>query len=484
MEETRIYIENLFSGKGIAIPDNLRSVFNEFTLEAENVKCVSQIQSNQNYLMNKWKIRARIDEIKAVPFKIPNGTENKQYSAIIDYDGLGLSDLSTKDFKGLEDIGLRYNFETGIIEGIPSKKGDFKITFIFNVVGEDLGTEAHERLVTFVVNPDPKTLWKNIPSDRNSLYWKEDDCFQFGELGEKKIVVASNRGRSHENNGTFRDDDFAFKYFNKSGWSIVALSDGAGSSSLSRKGSNLSCESVISFFEDKGDISKILELEEKLLQYAESNAEEHWKEVEILAKQNLYKATVFVHNELKTLAEDTFKKHPELFDNPKAKGVMDYFHSTLIFACFKKYDFGYFILTFGVGDCPIAIVNKEINHAEMLNWLDVGEFGGGTRFITQAEIFHSSERPMASRFNVKLIKDFSYMFLMTDGIYDPKFVVEANLEKTDKWLEFIEDLKGKNEDKKSIDFENPSAETAEQLSSWMDFWSQGNHDDRTLAIVF
>lgn len=218
--------------------------------------------------------------------------------------------------------------------------------------------------------------------------------------------------------------------------------------------------------------------------YAENKSDEHWRDVEVLAKQNLYKATVFVHNELKNLADNTFKDNPYLFDNPKSKSLLDYFHSTLIFTCFKKFEFGYLILTFGVGDCPIAIVNKNSTHSEMLNWLDVGEFGGGTRFITQTDIFHSIERPMASRFNVKLVDDFSYLFLMTDGIYDPKFVVEANLEKTEKWLDFIEDLKGVNEDGKSINFENPSIESALQLSSWMDFWSQGNHDDRTLAIIF
>ena len=39
----------------------------------------------------------------------------------------------------------------------------------------------------------------------------------------------------------------------------------------------------------------------------------------------------------------------------------------------------------------------------------------------------------------------SFIFLMTDGIYDPKFIVEANLEKNEKWKEFLEDLNGNNE---------------------------------------
>jgi hypothetical protein len=51
-------------------------------------------------------------------------------------------------------------------------------------------------------------------------------------------------------------------------------------------------------------------------------------------------------------------------------------------------------------------------------------------------------------------------------------------------LEFLEDLDGKNDDKIKVEFNKDNSEIANQLSKWMDFWSAGNHDDRTLAIVF
>ena len=84
----------------------------------------------------------------------------------------------------------------------------------------------------------------------------------------------------------------------------------------------------------------------------------------------------------------------------------------------------------------------------------------------------------------KLIGIFSFLFLMTDGIYDAKFEVEANLEKHEKWLDFLNDLAGKNADNTKVDFINDNSEITKQLSNWMDFWSPGNHDDRTLVIVF
>ena len=73
---------------------------------------------------------------------------------------------------------------------------------------------------------------------------------------------------------------------------------------------------------------------------------------------------------------------------------------------------------------------------------------------------------------------------MTDGIYDPKFVVEANLEKIEKWKEFLFDLDGNNEENIKIDFQPDNVKIAEKLNKWLDFWSPGNHDDRTLAIIF
>ncbi|MNY17651.1 hypothetical protein D3C86_1509790 [compost metagenome] len=72
---------------------------------------------------------------------------------------------------------------------------------------------------------------------------------------------------------------------------------------------------------------------------------------------------------------------------------------------------------------------------------------------------------------------------MTDGIYDPKFVTENKLEDLDTWQSFIRDLEGENEDNIKVNFiEDENIQ--DQLLDWMDFWSKGNHDDRTLAIIY
>jgi serine/threonine protein phosphatase PrpC len=484
MAEVKRYIQSLFSAKGINISANNQVLFDEFVKAAECEEAVNTIVQKQNQLMDKWSIQNRIADIIAQQVVIPNATVGKVYEAKIDFQKLNLIDLIFERFEGLEEIGLKFNIINDSIEGTPIKSGDIKIKFLFKIQGQSENSPINEKIISLVVNPDTKSLWKDIPSDTNDLYWKEDDISKADKLGEKHIVVSSKRGRSHKNVGSFRDDDFAYKYFEKTGWSVIAVSDGAGSYSLSRKGSQLACNSVVEYFESNSNAEKSKEFEAKINEYCSTKDQTTLKELEILAKQNLYRATVYVHNKIKEHSEQTFKNNPALFNNPKAKSYLDYYHSTLIFALFKKYEFGYVVLTFGVGDCPIALMNTEQTETSLLNWLDVGEFGGGTRFITQADIFHSTEHPMATRFNFKVVPDFSFLFLMTDGIYDPKFIVESNLEKNEKWIEFLDDLKGINEDKIKVEFDRTNTEIASQLSDWMDFWSQGNHDDRTLAIIF
>ena len=98
------------------------------------------------------------------------------------------------------------------------------------------------------------------------------------------------------------------------------------------------------------------------------------------------------------------------------------------------------------------------------------------------EIFQSDK--FSTRFSFKLVDDFSYLMLMTDGIYDPKFVVEASLQNIKKWKALLADLDGKNEEGLKVELNAANKEIESQFSAWMDFWSAGNHDDRTLAIVF
>jgi len=524
MTEIQQYIQLLFTQKEIVIAPNRKKIFEEYLNDVANINAVIQIQENQKMMTDKWKIISRIRDIIEKQLVIPNATVGKQYEALLDFDKAGLNDLIYTEFEGLNEYGLAYNNQTETLTGNPTKGGDIKVLMKFRVSGESDNSELNSKEVNLVINADPKSLWKTIPSDENKdiewkekNYWKPDNIDDFQPIGDKHILVSSKRGRSHANVGSFRDDHYAFKDYSNTGWSIVCVADGAGSAKLSRHGSKIACDGIVDFFEvaiNEGGFADIDEIIKKYhcginegseiaeikiqneipviepvliteevetidepmeqvncIQNGEpaSPFQDAQKELNLFLYNNLGKAAFSVH---KKLAEFAIQKEVQLKD----------FHSTLIFALFKKYEFGYAIFTFGVGDCPIGLLNKDLSQVKLMNWLDVGEFGGGTRFITMPEIFNSEN--FSTRFGFKLIDDFSYLILMTDGIYDPKFVVEANLEKIEKWKEFVADLEGNNEEKIKVELKPDNKDIANQLSAWMDFWSPGNHDDRTLAIVF
>lgn len=466
MNETQKWLCRLLEPSAAALPEHKTRLLQNFAAAGEHTELAQQILDIQKMLTEKWRLTNRVDEIIRLPIPVPNGTMGKPYEAVIDFIKLGLDDIIFSEFNGLEDTGLTYNNELEKISGTPTRSGDIQITLLFRIRGEDDKTAYHEKKMTVVINPDPKSLWKHIPSDPDGRFAKPDDVSVTEKLGEKNIVVASKRGRSHANVGSYRDDDFAFRHFDHTGWSVVAVADGAGSAQFSRHGSEVAVKSVVSWLEQYEGIN---DFDAILQDYKNDPSQDAQKKLSIFIYNTLSQGALYVH---KRLAEMAAGYELPLKD----------FHSTLIFTLLKKYDFGYAVLTFGVGDCPIAIINTDQSEVMLMNWLDVGEFGGGTRFITMPEIFTSDK--FATRFRFKLVDDFSYLILMTDGIYDPKFVVEANLEKLDNWKQFIADLKGDNPDGVGVDFTPDTPEVAAQLSAWMDFWSSGNHDDRTLAIVY
>ena len=467
--DAKQYLEKLFALKNIPVTDKNRSSFDGFCENEHFLKAVTDILAKQNFLMDEWKLKNRVDEIVRQAVMIPNGTVGKAYEAILDFEKWNWQDIIAYELTGATDIGLTFDTEGKKLSGTPSANGDIKLTFNFRIAGEEEKEEWHTRIISLIINPDPKSLWKDMPSDKEAQFWKEDNVGTFSKLGDKNFVVASKRGRSHANVGSFRDDDFAFAHHESSGWTIIAVSDGAGSATFSREGARIACQSVVNYFQQKIE-EKVLEELDQLLIRANGNVQDQDKKyLNLFLYKNLGGAAKNAQNQIQDCAT-------------RLEASLKDFHATLIFTLVKKYDFGYAILSFGVGDCPIAVVYEQWSAVSLMNTMDVGEFGGGTRFITMPEIFQADN--FASRIGFKIVKDFDFLVLMTDGIYDPKFEVEANLVKVDKWNKFIDDLGGTNQDSMKVNFDKENTNVATELDKWMDFWSPGNHDDRTLAILF
>ncbi|MDR6369330.1 serine/threonine protein phosphatase PrpC [Chryseobacterium bernardetii] len=398
------------------------------------------------------------EEFKDAHWVLKNASAKQFYEFNLDMDDF--PNIEIRNISGLEETGLV--FENNTISGTPVTNNMYHLDVQFYHIHDQKHIETKK--IQMFVNADPKDLWKNIPSDTNAAFYKsEEDSFK-GSFSDKKIVVASKRGRSHAHEGKFREDDFTV-YNLPEDWNIVSVSDGAGSAAVAREGSRLATATIGQFFNSQEIVRGI---ENNINQmYASDSSDIERSDAEQNIKNILSESVLHVHQTLEQTASEN------------ALSVSD-LHATLIFTLLKKFSFGYVILSFGVGDCPINLINPDFSEVKLLNQMDVGEFGGGTRFITMKEIFNDT---MASRFRITCVKDFSYLVLMTDGIYDPKFITENKLEDTESWKTLFEDLAGNNDDRTKADFINDE-KIDEELLIWCDFWSRGNHDDRTLAIIY
>lgn len=413
--------------------------------------------------MEKWEIFQRKKNLEEKRIVLPNATVGKAYQVVLDLEGEDWNEVVISDITGLEQIGLTYTKESKTLSGIPSAAADVKLVFQLLVAGE-----AMEKKIPFAVNPDPRSLWKTLDSDQNDPWWKADEVHTQQPFGNKQLVAASKRGRAHANIGKFREDHYALGNTGAQGWNIIAVSDGAGSAALSRLGSKIVAETTVSHLKElPASAYEALEAQLKMTGHSVEKPAE--PELRKIANAFLAPTIHELHLRLETLANSLDAELSDL-------------HATLALCLIKQFEEGWAILTFSVGDCPIALLNSDKNEVALLNWLDTGEYGGATRFVTMPEIFEQPD--YSSRFSARIVPDFSYLMMMSDGIYDAKFETTFNLAQPALWNRLIADLEGDNPEGHQLKMQNGNPDVAAALSQWMDFWSTGNHDDRTLVIIY
>lgn len=416
------------------------------------------------------------NEIRQLELRFPNGTIKKEYSYSFQ---LPTDKIDVIELSGIDELGLTLEMDKPgefSLLGKPQKAGDFTLKLRYTTVE---GEPVSELNIPIAFNPSPRDLWKNIPTDRNIPYFKEDSDKEYlkVEAGKdsspkKDIVAASQRGRSHAQEGKARDDHFSLFHCEESDWYIIAVADGAGSAKYSRKGSEVACNTVIDHC--KNLLFENPEFEASIREYeADRDNQEKRTNVTRHVIDIVYKGAMKAHEAVKKVAEAN--------EESKLKD----FATTLMFAVCKKYDFGWFIASFWVGDGAMCLFDENNKTAKLLGTPDEGEFSGQTRFLTMPEIFRDPE-VVAKRLRMAIVPDFTALFLMSDGVSDPMFETDKNLNDYAKWEEFYKNLKnGFPEDEiGGVDLSDDNETAKDQLLSWLDFWSPGNHDDRTIAILY
>ncbi len=403
------------------------------------------------------------NEIKALRLHLPNGTVGKEYASSFQ---LPTDRISGVALDGADDLGLKFSVDAeGLcnLSGTPSQHGDFTLTLRYSTVD---GEPSSELPIPIAFNPNPRDLWiaRPVPPDMPFQKDNEDSAFvcvkEFDGVPQKDIVAASKRGRSHAQDAKPRDDDFRVSFNPQNGWYVLAVADGAGSAKYSREGSRIACtvaeDYCKNYLSEHGQ-----QLEEAVTQYAS-----------VRSKEALQPVVEKVHEALFKAATDAYRAIVKRKDECEGSVLKD-FSTTLLLAICRKFSFGWFVASFGVGDGAIAIYDKDADTVRLLNEPDGGEFAGQTRFLTMESIFRDR-----TRIRMSIVPDFTALMLMTDGVSDPFFETDANLSRKEKWDALWESITTE------VDFKDDNAASASQLLRWLDFWSPGNHDDRTVALLY
>lgn len=396
------------------------------------------------------------ETINSITKILPNATAGTKYEFTFFLDkSISISSVKTDPL-----LGLTFNHLTKKLEGIPKMGGDFKIIFEFTL---NLKKKVFTKELKLFINPDPKSLWLNNPSDRKDPFWKPDSECSSENFGFKNLIAASNRGRSHAHVGSFRDDDYGYFYDTVSKWGIIVVADGAGSAKFSRRGSEIVCKAVINYFK-KNNMANLLDFDISANKFWYACSDQ--KNLTNLADHALHAANEALDKIIAEVAK------------PEVIAFKNDFATTLLFSLVKKIKNKYVVVSFSVGDGVIGLYSIKQKKVEILNKIDSGSAAGETRFLTTSGIFDTD------RVNVTLVDDFTSLVLMTDGVSDAKFGADVDIHKVEKWDELASDLNGNNPDKCAVSFFLSARIASAKLLSWLDFWSPGNHDDRTIAILY
>lgn len=393
-----------------------------------------------------------------VRVRIANAKVGDEYSHLLTIENEPNVQVQVQDVKGLDAVGgLAFNFETQRIAGEAKKPGAFDLVLTLSAKNKGLPWEVHHKMVIIA---DPKTLWKNQPSNVSAKFWKPDSGKKGVTVDDQySAVAASQRGRSHAHHGSCRDDHFEIQEATTTGWHVLAVSDGAGSAEYSRRASELAVQESTD------------RLREKLDEHDEAVCKAFGEWNRYRTDTNEKKLEIILYKCLSDPVCHAIKKIEEVCSDEKIEFRQLY--TTLLIGAHKEIDGHHYVCGYWRGDGAMAYHVPE-KYLKLMGKPDSGEYGGQTRFLDKDA---NNQTDIDKRIVFDAQDEFGTLLLMTDGISDPMFNSDDELQDRKAWDKlWFEQIKGL--------LSQDTANSASRMLSWMDFWSPGNHDDRTLAVLY
>lgn len=398
------------------------------------------------------------NKVKKMPhFQIANARVGQDYQARIKMQYPIVQDIyiHAENLKFSTDVGIQFREDLQQFSGVPTQAGEFKIYFEYQIHEHESTWQVGEAI--FIITADPRSLWQMNEPDANELYPKIHSDHQHISLKDYQLLACSQRGRSHEHAGTFRDDDFFIQHLDDSDWSILIVADGAGSAPYSRQGSYLAVQQFATHVLDYLHIHQ-QDLNAQLEQWQIGQADARSQQVASRLGQQFQD----VFYQAAQRAVDAIAA-----EATQQQCAVKAFATTLLATVVKQNNNSTFVSSFWIGDGAIAIYSQD--KVRLMGKPDGGEFAGQTRFLDAQVI-----KQFGAQVNVGYFPSCEAVILMTDGISDPRFETDAGLQNEQKWHELWQDIQP------ALHHSEPDV----ALLEWSKFFSVGHHDDRTLALLW
>jgi serine/threonine protein phosphatase PrpC len=258
----------------------------------------------------------------------------------------------------------------------------------------------------------PLAVWKYFPISEHEPDKYEEYIYKSEKSPEGlNLIGARVRGKMHKHNGTNCDDWFESTVSGK--WTIIAVSDGAGSKKLSRIGAKVSCQAAVKYLSENLENHHIKEG----ITHAELSTGEDINDIKNILHQAMQTAYQAVENKAKECENvtDYFialdNRRPEIKD----------FSATLLLAVhttIKVEENNYnLVLTCQVGDGMLAAISQA-GTLKLLGKPDTGEYAGQTDFLTSKNKLEASN--LAHK-TFHFLGNLKCLMVMTDGVADDYF---------------------------------------------------------------
>ncbi len=296
-----------------------------------------------------------------------------------------------------------------------------------------------------IVQPGWKKIEPTDQSDATTHEIRDEAPLE----GSWHLAAASVRGKLHAHRGGWREDAYrhGLAHAADGTYSVVVVSDGAGSAPLSRVGSNLLCQVALDYLLQVLGSSEPLSTDSKTL-----------------AERDLPTMRGFLVESAR-LALEKLTGEAEKRERPLSD-----FSATLLILVRREWNGQQLCAALQSGDGGIALWNDD-DTLTILGEADHGQQSGETRFLTS----NGMEAELPGRVKFSIRPNLHATAVMTDGIADDYFPEPERFPELFRTiLPLVESpVEGNN-----------ALSPGAALLEWIDYEKKGSADDRALVVCW